>query len=88
MRVFFLTFVLSLALFFLPLVSAVTFTTPAGLTSGGSATITWTADNGDPDTISFELLNPPLFHDAIAIANNVAVASGKTTITLPAVPPA
>jgi hypothetical protein len=88
MRVFFLTFVPSLVLFFLPLVSAITFTTPDGLTSGGPATIKWTADNGDPATISIELENPTLLHDAIAIANNVPVASGQITINLPAVQPA
>ncbi|KAI0249523.1 hypothetical protein BJV78DRAFT_1129550, partial [Lactifluus subvellereus] len=73
---------------FLPLVSAVTFNIPENLTSGGPATITWTPDNGDPDTISLELANPRLFHDAIAIANNVAVGSKQVTVTLPIVPPA
>ena len=73
---------------FLPLVSAVTFSTPENVTSGGSTTITWTRDKGDPDTISIELANPNLLHDAIAIANNVPVTSGKITVALPIVQPA
>ncbi|KII93096.1 hypothetical protein PLICRDRAFT_35273 [Plicaturopsis crispa FD-325 SS-3] len=68
-----------------PLVSALTLSTPENLTSGGPATITWTNESGDPSTFSLELVNT-VFHDTFAIANNVVPASGSITINLPSVP--
>ena len=48
--------------------------------------ITWTNAAGDPSTWSLELNNPNLFHDALAIANNVNPASQSQNVTLPIVP--
>ncbi|KAH9982304.1 hypothetical protein BGW80DRAFT_1262619 [Lactifluus volemus] len=78
---------ISLTLFFLPLVSALTFTniTPAIPTSGGSITFSWTEDPGDAATVTFQLQNPPVLLNAIAIANNIQTASGQLTLTLPTV---
>jgi len=71
--------------FFLPLVHALTLGTPTGLTSGGLATITWTADPTDPP-FSLELANP-VFRDAFAIGNNIDPTTATSiTLTLPAVP--
>jgi hypothetical protein len=55
------------------------------LTSGGSITITWTADPTDPATCSFELVNVA-FHNTFAIANNIPINSQSITVGLPAVP--
>jgi len=77
---------LSSALFFLPLVFAVSnLSVSENLTSGGPVTITWTADSTDPDSCSFELVNEA-FHDTFAIANNIPINTGSITVNLPAVP--
>ncbi|KAI9445379.1 hypothetical protein H4582DRAFT_1770651, partial [Lactarius indigo] len=76
----------SVILFFLPLVSAITFQVPNNLTSGGPATFSWSSSNTDPDVFSIELVNSNLFHNAIAIANNVQKTSGSISVTLPIVP--
>ncbi|KAH9056946.1 hypothetical protein EDB87DRAFT_1754129 [Lactarius vividus] len=76
----------SVILFFLPLVSAITFQVPNNLTSGGPATISWSSSDTDPDVFSVELVNPTLFHNAIAIANNVPKTQGSISVTLPVVP--
>ncbi|KAI9513102.1 hypothetical protein F5148DRAFT_1158736 [Russula earlei] len=73
------------AILFFPLVSALTFTTPSNVTSGGSTTISWTPDAGDPQVFSLELLNT-VFHNSFAIANNVQTATGQITVNLPIVP--
>ncbi|KAF8273836.1 hypothetical protein EI94DRAFT_1782758 [Lactarius quietus] len=79
--------ILGVILFFLPLVSALTFTSvPTNATSGGSVTIPWSSTSTDPSTFSLELVNPTLFNNAIAIANNVATSTGTITVTLPIVP--
>ncbi|KAH9043672.1 hypothetical protein EDB85DRAFT_708152 [Lactarius pseudohatsudake] len=75
----------SVILFFLPLVSAITFQVPNNLTSGGSATISWSSSDTDPDVFTIELVNTNLFHNAIAIANNVQKTAGSITVTLPIV---
>jgi len=77
---------LSSALFFLPLVFAVSnLSVSQNLTSGGPVTITWTADSTDPDSCSFELVNEA-FHDTFAIANNIPINTGSITVNFPAVP--
>lgn len=77
---------LSSAIFFLPLVSAVSnLVISDNPTSGGPATITWTADATDPDSCSFELVNEA-FHDTFAIANNIPIKTGSINVTLPIVP--
>jgi len=89
-----LRFVLFLKMFFklaaltliVPLISALTLSTPENLSSGGSATINWTSAAGDPSTFSIELLNV-VFHNSFAIANNVQPSAGTITLTLPSVPP-
>ncbi|KAI0271457.1 hypothetical protein BC834DRAFT_444132 [Gloeopeniophorella convolvens] len=75
------------ALVSLPLVSAITFSTPTNLTSGGPATISWSSSSGDPQVFTIELNNPNLFHNAIAIANNIQATAGHVDVTLPVVPP-
>lgn len=77
---------LSSALFFLPLVFAVSnLSVSPNLSSGGPVTITWTADPTDPATCSFELANQA-FHNTFAIANNIPINTGSITVNLPAVP--
>ncbi|KAI9454900.1 hypothetical protein BJY52DRAFT_699802 [Lactarius psammicola] len=76
----------SIILFFLPFVSAITFQVPNNLTSGGPATISWSSSDSDPNVFSLELVNTDLFHDAIAIANNVQKTAGSISVTLPIVP--
>jgi len=68
-----------------PLVSGLVLQTPENPTSGGTVTIKWTNQQGDPDTWSFELVNPS-FNNAFAIANNVDPASNSITLTLPIIP--
>jgi len=73
-------------LFFLPLASAMSgLSISSNPTSGGTATVSWTADSTDPSTFSIELATSD-FHNAIAVANNVQSASGQTPITIPIVP--
>ncbi|KAL5533608.1 hypothetical protein ACEPAG_68 [Sanghuangporus baumii] len=68
-----------------PLVSALTIETPTGWTSGGPATINWTAVQGDPQSFSIELINNA-FNRQFALANNVATGSLSASMTLPIVP--
>ncbi|KAL5519585.1 hypothetical protein ACEPAH_1268 [Sanghuangporus vaninii] len=68
-----------------PLVSALTIETPTGLTSGGPATINWTAVQGDTQTFSIELINNA-FNRQFALANNVETGSLTISLTLPIVP--
>ncbi|KAH9049518.1 hypothetical protein EDB84DRAFT_1453161 [Lactarius hengduanensis] len=75
----------SVILFFLPLVSAITFQVPNNLTSGGPATISWSSGDTDPVVFTIELVNINLFHNAIAIANNVQKTAGSISVTLPIV---
>lgn len=77
---------LSSFLFFLPLASALSNlqVTSSNPSSGGSVTITWTADSTDPSTFSLELANNN-FHNTFALANNVQTSSGTITVTLPIV---
>ena len=73
-------------IFFLPLVSAVTFgSIPSNLTSGGPATFTWTGDTSDPSTFSLELVNAA-FNNAFAVGNNIPTSDGTISVTLPIVP--
>ncbi|KAG9309060.1 hypothetical protein JVU11DRAFT_10942 [Chiua virens] len=69
----------------LPLVSALTINPITGGTTGGTATITWTASTTDPNYFSIELVNT-VFHNTFAIANNVQTSLGSLTIQLPQVP--
>ncbi|KAN0135629.1 hypothetical protein V8E53_006520 [Lactarius tabidus] len=73
-------------IFFLPLVSALTFgSIPSNLTSGGPAVFTWTPDSSDPTTFSLELINTA-FNNAFAIGNNIQTSDGTISVTLPVVP--
>ncbi|KAJ7237557.1 hypothetical protein B0H12DRAFT_1057239 [Mycena haematopus] len=66
------------------LTAAVDIPPPTGVTSGGSAVITWT-DYDTLPTFSIELANPK-FHDSLAIANNVDPTKGTITVSIPSVP--
>ncbi|EIM92417.1 uncharacterized protein STEHIDRAFT_143786 [Stereum hirsutum FP-91666 SS1] len=69
-----------------PLASAtITLNVPSDLTSGGTTTITWTSESGDPDVFSLELVNQQ-FNNAFAIGNNIQTSDGTITLGLPAVP--
>ncbi|KAF8551104.1 hypothetical protein OG21DRAFT_1513219 [Imleria badia] len=70
----------------LPLVSALTFESISGWTTGATVTVTWTASTTDPTSFSIELANPS-YHNSYAIATNVVTANGQVTIELPAVEP-
>jgi hypothetical protein len=73
-------------IFFLPLVSAITFgTIPSNLTSGGPAQFTWTSDASDPSTFSLELVNT-VFNNAFAVGNNIQTSDGTISVALPIVP--
>lgn len=69
----------------LPFVNALTLNTPASLTSGGQATITWTTTAGDPP-FTLELVNAVQFHNSFGIANNVDPSLQTINLTLPIVP--
>ena len=86
-RTVFLIPLLSSAIFFLPLVSALSnLQVSTGATSGGPVTITWTQDSSDPSSCSFELVNT-VFHNSFAIANNIQTSLQTLSVTLPSVPP-
>ncbi|KAI0307642.1 hypothetical protein B0F90DRAFT_1675710 [Multifurca ochricompacta] len=74
---------LSVVLLFLSLVSAINFQVPNNITSGGPATISWSSGSGDPQVFSLELSNPTLFHDALALANNVEKPPGTSPLLFP-----
>ncbi|KAF9476927.1 hypothetical protein BDN70DRAFT_896937 [Pholiota conissans] len=76
---------LSLLSLVLPLVSGLVLEIPKNPTTGGSVTIHWTNEQGDPSTWSFELINTA-FNDAFAIANNVDPSPSALTLTLPIIP--
>nr|GAT45245.1 predicted protein [Mycena chlorophos] len=80
-----LTQIVLLAAAGLKAVEALTINTPSGLTSGGMATITWTATSSDPP-FSIELVHPS-FNQDYAIANSVNPANQMITLQLPPVPP-
>ncbi|KAF7305579.1 hypothetical protein HMN09_00811100 [Mycena chlorophos] len=80
-----LTQIVLLAAASLKAVEALTINTPSGLTSGGMATITWTATSSDPP-FSIELVHPS-FNQEFAIANSVNPANQTITLQLPPVPP-
>ncbi|KAH8111860.1 hypothetical protein DFH11DRAFT_553244 [Phellopilus nigrolimitatus] len=67
------------------LVSALSIQTPTNWTSGGPATISWTAVNGDTQTFSIELANT-IFHNSFALANNVQTGALTLNLELPIVP--
>ncbi|KAI0081181.1 hypothetical protein K474DRAFT_1704192 [Panus rudis PR-1116 ss-1] len=70
-----------------PLVSAFTFSgVPSGWHSGDQVSVNWTTTPSDPTSFSLELQNPDLFHQALALANNVDTSSGTVAFTLPIVP--
>ncbi|KAG0706656.1 hypothetical protein DFH29DRAFT_872184 [Suillus ampliporus] len=75
----------ALAALALPLASALTLSTPTGVTTGGVVTLTWQATTADPSTFSIEMANT-IFHNTFAIANNVQTSTGSLTLTLPQVP--
>ncbi|KAF8551103.1 hypothetical protein OG21DRAFT_1487263 [Imleria badia] len=70
----------------LPLVSALTFGSISGWTTGATVTVTWTTSPTDPTTFSIELANPS-YHNSFAIATNVVTTNGQVTIDLPAIEP-
>ncbi|KJA28332.1 hypothetical protein HYPSUDRAFT_33684 [Hypholoma sublateritium FD-334 SS-4] len=78
-------FKLSLVALVAPLVSGLVLQVPQNPTSGGTVTISWTNQQGDPSTWSFELTNES-FNNAFAVANNVDPSLNSITITLPVVP--
>ncbi|KDQ62907.1 hypothetical protein JAAARDRAFT_43997 [Jaapia argillacea MUCL 33604] len=68
----------------LPFATALTLSTPTGLTSGGPATVNWTATTTDVP-FSLELVNT-LFHNSFAIGNNLQPGLGTYSFTMPTVP--
>ncbi|KAK7686658.1 hypothetical protein QCA50_010258 [Cerrena zonata] len=68
-----------------PLASAITFSVPTDWASGTVVTANWTTLSTDPTSFSLELNNPELFHQALALSNNVGTSTGTITFTLPIV---
>ncbi|KAF7362606.1 hypothetical protein MVEN_00609400 [Mycena venus] len=61
---------------------------PEKVTSAGTAVIKWSTDPTQPQPVfSVELVNGDLFHNALALANNVKPEAGMVEVTMPAVPP-
>ncbi|KAJ3482959.1 hypothetical protein NLI96_g6630 [Meripilus lineatus] len=77
---------LSLLAALVPFVSALSVSTPTNWTSGGPAIFTWTTTAGDTPVFSLELVNPTIFNQALALANNVDVSLQTISFTLPIVP--
>ncbi|CAL1694359.1 unnamed protein product [Somion occarium] len=69
-----------------PFVSAFTFSTPTDWHSSSQVVANWTTLSTDPTSFSLELNNPDLFHQALALGNNVDTSSGTLSFALGVVP--
>jgi hypothetical protein len=65
--------------------SALEIDTPTNWTSSSRQTITWTNQQGDPSTWSFELVNT-VFNDAFAVGNNIDPSTSSFNFELGVVP--
>lgn len=72
----------SALVFGLPLVSALTLQTPSGWQSSTTVNISWTSAAGDPPIFTLELQNTDLFHQALALANNLQTSAGFASFQL------
>lgn len=59
--------------------------TPTNATSGEPITVKWSSQMGDPSSITLELSNPDLFHQAFAVGNNLDTSVGQVSFTMPTV---
>ncbi|TCD62629.1 hypothetical protein EIP91_006613 [Steccherinum ochraceum] len=66
--------------------ATIVISTPTNATSDQSLTVTWTSQMGDPSSFSMELSNPNVFHQALAVGNNLDTSLGTLTFTMSTVP--
>jgi len=81
---------ISLLVLVAPLASAtlsINLANPTGLKSGGYFIVNWTSTSADDPPFSLELNNSAIFHNTLAIANNILPTSATgISVLIPSVP--